>query len=109
MTATYAFDEQPQQGHPLRPGASPHDIRVALLPEDRELFDNAYAQALVEARQSLDLTELFKVLEQWRRTAVLQSDRSAFRHAVRRAAELLTGEAVPEDEPLSVTRVKAGM
>jgi hypothetical protein len=28
---------------------------------------------------------------------------------VRRAAELVTGEAIPDDEPLSVTRAKAGM
>jgi flavin-binding protein dodecin len=109
VTATYAVDEQPPSGHPLRPGAAPHDIRQNLLPEDREQFDAAYEQALADARKTLDLTVLFKILEQWRRLAVLQSDRSGYRHAVRRAAELLTGEPVPEDEPLSVTRAKAGM
>ena len=93
----------------LRPGAAPRDIRQNLLPEDREQFDAAYGPALADARKSLDLTVLFKILEQWRRLAVLQSDPAGYRHAVRRAAELLTGEPVPEDEPLSVTRAKAGM
>jgi hypothetical protein len=109
VTATYAYDEQPHTGHPLLPGASPYNIRAALLPEDRDRFDAEYRDALTEARESLDLAELFKMLEQWRRVALLQSDPADFRRVVRRAAELLTGEAVPDDEPLAVTRTKAGM
>lgn len=109
MTATYAFDEHPASGHPLRPGASPHDIRAALLPDDRREFDAAYELALAEARASLDLTELFKTLEHWRRTALIQRDPQEFRRAVRKAAELLTGAPVPDDEPLAVTRAKVGM
>jgi hypothetical protein len=109
VPATYAFDDQPRTGHPLLPGASPHDIRAHLLPEDRDEFDAAYAQALTDARESLDLSGLFKTLEQWRCAALLQSDPADFRRVVRRAAELLTGEAIPEDEPLAVTRAKAGM
>ncbi|MGH3621520.1 MAG: DUF6247 family protein [Sciscionella sp.] len=109
MTATYAYDEQPTGGHPLRPGAAPHAIRAALLPEDRAEFDGAYGRALGEARGSLELTELFKTLEQWRRLALLQSDPENFRRVVRRAAALVTGEEVPADEPLAVTRSRAGM
>jgi uncharacterized protein DUF6247 len=109
VTATYAYDEQPRTGHPLLPGASPHDIRAALLAEDRDVFDAEYREALAEARDSLDLTELFKMLEHWRRVALLQRDPANFRRVVRRAAELLTGETIPEDEPLTVTRAKAGM
>src|SRR5262249_43446855 len=109
VTATYAYDEQPRTGHPLLPGASPYHIRVNLLPEDRDQFEAEYREALADARESLDLTELFKMLEQWRRVALLQSNPTDFRRVVRRAAELLTGEPVPEDEPLAVTRVKAGM
>lgn len=108
-TATYALDEQPQRGHPLLPGAAPRAIREHLLPEDCEQFDAAYGQALIEAKQSLDLTGLFETLEQWRCIAVLQSDPENFRRVARRAAELLTGEPSPEDEPLAVTRAKAGM
>lgn len=109
MTATYAFDEHPSSEHPLRPGASPRDIRTALLPEDQVEFDAAYARALADARVSLDLTDLFKTLEHWRRLAMMQSNLQGFRHMVRRVAELLTGEAIPADEPLSVTRAKAGI
>jgi hypothetical protein len=109
VTATYAYDDQPARGHSLLPGASPAAIRAGLLPSDREKFDAAYDAALAESRRSMDLAELFKTLEQWRRMAVMQSDPVAFRHAVRRAAELITGQASPEDEPLDVTRSKAGM
>lgn len=109
VTATYAYDEQPRTGHPLRQGASPHDIRAHLLPEDRDEFDAAYQAGLAEARVSLDLMGLFKTLEHWRRIALLQSDPAEYRRVVRRAAELLTDEIIPEDEPLAVTRTKAGM
>lgn len=109
VTATYAYDEQPSSGHPLRPGASPHDIRAALLPEDRAKFDAAYERALAGTRASLDLTELFRALEHWRRRALIQGDPEDFRRVVRRAAALLTGEESPADEPLAVTRAKAGM
>lgn len=88
----------------LRPGASPYDIRTALFPEDRAGFDADYARALADAGGSLDLTDLFTTLERWRRLAVMRSDPENFRHAVRQAAALLTGEAVPADEPLSATR-----
>ncbi|MGH3909117.1 MAG: DUF6247 family protein [Pseudonocardiaceae bacterium] len=108
MTA-HAFDAQQPGAHPLWPGASPHAIRAALLPEDRGEFDSAYTTALDVARESLDLTELFETLEQWRRVAVLHSDRENFRAVARRAAELTTGEPVPDDEPLETTRAKAGL
>jgi hypothetical protein len=109
VSATYAYDDQPTSGHPLRPGASPAAIRARLLPADRERFDVAYEAALTESRRSLELAELFKTLERWRRVALLQSQPDDFRHAVRRAAELRTGRPIPEDEPLEVTRAKAGM
>jgi len=79
------------------------------LPEDRERFDDAYEQALAQARHSLDLTELFKTLEHWRRLALLQSNPADFRRVVRRAAEALTGEEIPADEPLGVTRARVGL
>jgi hypothetical protein len=109
MTATYAFDEQPASGHPLLPGASPAAIRDGLLPSDRSRFEEAYESALLDSRHSLDLTELFRTLERWRRLAVMQSQPEDYRRAVRRAAELLTGAPSAEDEPLEITRAKAGM
>lgn len=109
MTATWAYDEQPRHGHLLLLGAAPHDIRAALLPEDRDAFHAAYEAALTEARTSLDLTDLFKTLEHWRRLALLQSHPAEYRRLVRRAAELLTGEAIPPEEPLTVTRARVGL
>lgn len=109
VSATWAFDETPRAGHPLLPGASPAAIRTGLLPEDRERFDIAYDAALGQARQSLDLTELFRTLEHWRRLALLQSNPADYRRVVRRAAQAMTGQEIPADEPLSVTRTRAGL
>ncbi|WP_433785358.1 DUF6247 family protein [Actinomycetospora sp. CA-101289] len=89
--------------------ASSAEIRAALLPEDRERFDAALDTALREVRSSLDLTDLFTMLERWRRLAVVQSDPAAFARLARRAAEKLTGSVPPEDEPLAVTRARTGM
>lgn len=105
----HASDASQPGAHPLVPGASPHAIRSALLESDRGQFDVAYAAALETARERLELTELFEVLEQWRLVAVLQSDRENFRAVARRTAELVTGEPVPDDEPLETTRAKAGL
>jgi hypothetical protein len=99
MTATYSVDDEPPGGHPLRRGAAPGAIRAALLPEDHAGFDADYEQALSRARTTLDLTELFTVLEHWRRLAVLQSEPEVFRRVAQRAAELHTGEPRPSDEP----------
>lgn len=106
MTASWSYDEHPRSGDPLRAGAAPAAIRHALLPEDRAEFDAAYTEALAVARETLDLTELFRRLEHWRRVALLQRDPSRYGSLVRRAAQRLTGEPVPEDEPLSVTRAR---
>ena len=109
VTASWSLDEQPSGGDPLRPGASPWAIREALLPEDRSAFDAAYAAALAVTRDSLELTELFRCLERWRRLAVLQRDPHRFASVARRAAERLTGEPVAANEPLAQTRRRAGL
>lgn len=110
MTAQWFFDEPPRAGEdPLLPGATPAAIRDALLPEDREHFDDAYPRALANAREQLDLTELFRCLEHWRRVALLQRDPERFASIARRAAERLTGEPVPAEEPLEQTRRRAGL
>lgn len=108
--ATYSVDgDTGTGGHSLRRGASPGAIRVALLPEDQITFDTDYAAALADARVNLDLTALFDMLERWRRVALLQQDPARFHAVARRAAELLTGQPIPDDEPLAVARAKAGI
>ncbi|WP_028928007.1 DUF6247 family protein [Pseudonocardia acaciae] len=102
MTAFWSFDDQPSAGgDPLLPGATPAAIREGLLPDDRKRFDNAYSDALAGAREQLDLTELFRCLEHWRRVALLQRDPDRFASIARRAAERLTGEPVPAGESLA--------
>lgn len=109
VTASWWIDEQPRTGDPLRPGAAPAAIRDALLPEDQTVFDTSYQRALTATRDTLDLTELFRCLEHWRRVALLQRDPGRFASIARRAAERLTGEPVPADEPLARTRRRAGL
>lgn len=109
VSVMYSADEPPAgRRHPLSKGASPEAIAAALLPEDRAEFLSEYTAALTAARESLDLTSLFQMLEHWRRVAALQADPQVFRRVARRAAQLLTGQPSPEDEPLAVTRQKAG-
>lgn len=110
VTAMYSVEEDPSpRRHPLARGASPEAIRSALLLEDQAEFDVAYDAALTEARGTRDLTGLFRMLEHWRGIAALQSDPEVFRRVARRAAEKLTGQRSPEDEPLPVTRSKTGL
>jgi len=109
VTALWSFNEQPRSGDPLLPGATPAAIRDAVLPEDKTEFDAAYQRALATAREDLDLTELFRCLEHWRRVALLQRDPDRFASIARRAAERLTGEPVPLDETLAQTRRRAGL
>lgn len=109
VTATYSVDEQHHAGrHPLSKGASPESIAATLLPDDRTQFLTELDEVLASVRGSLDLTELFTMLEHWRRVAALQADPQIFARVARRAAELTTGEPSPDDEPLAVTRAKAG-
>ncbi|PVZ05800.1 DUF6247 family protein [Actinomycetospora cinnamomea] len=105
---TRSASPQPVE-HPLRPGASPATIRSFLLPEDRPRFVEAYEAALDEARQTLNLTPVYDVVEDWRRVALVQADPARFRRAVERVAETLAGEPVPSDEPFEVTRARAGL
>jgi len=113
VSATWAYDETPRLGHPLLPGASPAAIRAALLPQDREPFDAAYEEALVQARESLDLTELFKATGALAsRSTVAKQPRglsTGRTPVVRQAAEAVTGQPVPENEPVEVTRARAGL
>lgn len=95
--------------HPLAGGASPTVIRQWLLRRDAERFVAEYRSALDDARASLEIGGVLDVIERWRRIAVLQTDPAAYRHTMRRAAELATGEPSPEDEPLEVTCAKAGL
>jgi hypothetical protein len=89
-------------------GASPASIRAALLPEDKATFDEAYAEAVDQAKRDDALAALHGTVKGWRRRAIAQSAPEAFSLMVRRAAEFYCGDPIPADEPFTVTRAKAG-
>ncbi|MPZ65462.1 MAG: hypothetical protein GEU83_08070 [Pseudonocardiaceae bacterium] len=86
---------------PLPEGAGPRAIRAALIAEEREEFDQAYRRALDEAADTLELAVVLDTLEHWRRRAIISADPQEYRRMLRRAAQLLSGDDVPEDEPLA--------
>lgn len=90
--------------HPLAPGALPAVIRKHLLPEDRGRFDEA-----LRAVANADEDAQWHCLERWRGIAMIQSDRESFTHLARHLAERKSGRPSPADEPLEVTRTKAGL
>jgi hypothetical protein len=47
------------------------------------------------------LAEAAETLEHWRRRAIMSADPQAYRRMLRRAGHLLSGDDVPEDEPLA--------
>lgn len=108
MTASWSIDAEPP-ATPLAAGASPEAIHAALDDEDRVRFRAALDAATETMRRELDLTPVFAVLEEFRRLAILQTDRGAYHRVVRGAAALATGEQSPDDEPFEVTRGKAGL
>jgi hypothetical protein len=85
------------------PGANPREIRAALHPEYRNEFDWDYQEALNEAGRTLDLEGIHDTLEHWRMRSWITRDKEEHRRVVRRAAELLTGQEPPTDEPVAVT------
>lgn len=111
VTGMSAIDHQgysPGNGRrSLAPGASPRAVADALLPEDRQRFLGEYDRLWVEARTSLDLAPVYDLVERWRGVAALQLDPERYRRSLRRAAERITGETSPDDEPLEITRAKA--
>ena len=95
----------------------PHDLPSLPLPgtprarsgqhcisEYRTEFDRDYQMALEEAGRSLDLAGVIEVVEHWRLRSWITRDRLEHRRVVRRAVELLTGEAPPEDEAVADTK-----
>lgn len=90
--------------HPLAPGAAASVIREHLLPEDRGRFDEA-----LRAVANDDENARWDCLERWRGIAMIQSDRESFTRLARHLAERKSGRPSPSDEPLEVTRAKAGV
>ncbi|MDL5159208.1 DUF6247 family protein [Actinomycetospora termitidis] len=101
-------DPVPDDG-PLQRGASPAQVRDRLPEPERSRFVAEYESALEDARTSLDLTALLDLIEHYRVVVMVWRDPVGFRSGVRQWAEIVTGEATPEDEPFELTRHRAGV
>lgn len=79
---------------PTSPAPStPREIRQALLPEEAGQFDSEWRTAMSRSAESLDLTEVYRVLNRWRSIATMtRHDPEAHRRMLRRAESTLTGE-----------------
>lgn len=92
---TAAASSAPVPRGPSLADAPPAVVRAALIPEDVPRFDQQWREAMAAATRSLDLTEVHRLLESWRRvaqiTAALGHDR--YRRMLARAEHTLrTGE-----------------
>src|SRR5581483_4202693 len=75
MTAAAAHPPEPGSGRPPFADASPARVRAALIPEDVVEFDRQWRAVMAAATESLDLSEVHRTLESWRRVAWLTSAR----------------------------------
>jgi hypothetical protein len=105
MTSRAASSTEPLPPLPL-PGATPREVRAALRPEYREHFDRDYRASLEEAARTLELADVLDTVEHWRTRAWITRDQAEHSRVVRRAAELLTGQTPPADEPVAVTEAR---
>lgn len=86
-------------------------MRAALIPEEAEEFDAQWREVMAAATESLDLTEVFATLEEWRRIARLTVARGAEEHRAmyRRAAGRLTGRVIAADMPIAEVKALLGL
>src|SRR5664280_1797532 len=87
---------------------APKAIRAGLLPEEAGDFDREYRQAMAEAAETLDLTNVLGVLRRRQRVALSSRDPEAHRRMPRNVGRLLAGEPVAT-EPWDVTKVRRGL
>jgi hypothetical protein len=83
--------------------ASPREVRAALVPEEQPDFDQQWRKALADAADSLELTEVTKVLDSWQRRATITTHlgHDGYRRMLARAERILrTGEPEPGSVPL---------
>ena len=103
----------PSQGRsgPSFSDAALAEVQAALIPEEAAEFDQQWREAMAEATEALDLSEVLATLESWRRVARLTAvtGPEAHRAMYRRAATRLTGDNIPADEPLPRTKARLGL
>ncbi|HEX6353710.1 DUF6247 family protein [Actinophytocola sp.] len=83
--------------------ASPKEVRAAIVPEEQADFDRQWRNALKEAAESLELDCVYRILDSWRRRAMITTylGHNGYREMLARAEERLrTGEEPPDSVPL---------
>jgi hypothetical protein len=90
---------------------SPEQIRAALPPEQVAAFDAAFEDALTAARETLRLDELRRVVQMWRRQALLaERDPEGHRQMLATAAETArTGQPRPGSVPWTALKAELGL
>jgi hypothetical protein len=72
---------------------TPREIRGTLLVEEVGQFDSEWRVAMARSAESLDLAEVYAVLQRWRAIAAMtRADPQAHRQMLRRADRVLAGE-----------------
>jgi len=92
--------------------ASPARVRAALLPEDAAEFDRQWQDVMARATRDLDLTEVHRVLDTWRRIAwvTTATGPERYRAAMASAEERLqTGDRHPQAVPWSQLKAELGL
>ena len=103
---------QPERRRPPFADASPAEVQAALIPEDAAEFDRQWREVMARATRQLDLTEVFEVLEAWRRVAWVTSANGPDRHRRMLASideRLRTGERHPGAVPWDQLKGELGL
>jgi hypothetical protein len=102
----------PAPGRPPFADASPAQVRAALPPEEAARFDRQWQDVMARATRELDLTDVHRVLDTWRRVAWVAAATGHERYRVALAAaeeRLRTGERHPRAVPWNQLRVELGL
>lgn len=87
-------------------------MRAALLPEDAARFDRQWQDAMARATRDLDLTEVHRTLDDWRRVAWVTTTTGADRYRTVLAdadRRLRTGDRHPGAVPWTQLEVELGL
>ncbi len=90
-------------------GATPSEIRAALIGEEIGDFDREYRTVLAETAETMDLSGLQEMLKRWQRVALTtQRDPHAHRQMLEHANHLIMGGDIAT-EPWQETKAKLGL
>ena len=107
-----AAESAPAPDRPPFADASPAQVRGALLPEDAAEFDRQWQDVMAHATRDLDLSEVHRTLDTWRRVAWVTTATGPERYRAALASaehRYRTGERHPEATPWSQLKAELGL